>query len=114
MDRGLRGLPPILFERFLSLGLDSSFALAQFVSELGDPELALFELCASAEGEEADMLEACVPEFLAAFPLIQSEASRHVRRMTTASHGDVVLHVEGDKGARLSEQQRSREESLVV
>jgi len=83
--------------------------LVQFVGEAGDPELALFELSAGTEGEEATELESSVSAFLSALPLVRSEANRALHRITSATQADIVLHTEGPRGARIALEKRERE-----
>ena len=65
--------------------------------------MALFELFGVSGGAEADEMENGVSEFLAALPLVRSEAARQERRMTDASHTEITQHMEGPKGKRLLE-----------
>ena len=111
MDRGLACLPPVLYEKLHSLGITTSLTLQHFLDDVGDPSLALFELCSTAEGEEADELESASTSFLDALPLIFSEARRQRERLVSASQADVILHAEGRHGQKLLEKKRALEAS---
>jgi len=91
----------------LSIGFDSSWSLVQFLDDVGNPEIALFELFGDLEGEELETIENAIPSFILALPAVRSEAARHHRRMVSASQADVLLHVEGSGGVRLSAEKRA-------